>query len=319
MSDVPLRLIGQATLCPADTRDSAAPTKRLAAAALVAPGGMTRWARLDRYGQALCAAVSQSIATLPAAPSKTTAVYAVSAYSCFETNTAFHRGLVDKGPRLASPLLFPYTLPGAAAAEVAMHFHLGGEHVVFAGGPATALVALLSARDYLYERPGETAMVASADVLGAACMQARADDDGTLTVPLSEAAVALCLQQTSQPMGHHVTIEGAVGAAGGDADSWYTLASHALARSHNTHAELARIYSATVSAATRHHEIEAAQRLSPQIEVQPLCLAFGDAGASLGLLAAQAALTQAGTTLVFAADRSGAVALVIDHETSSRV
>lgn len=60
----------------------------------------------------------------------------------------FYRQLAEKGPRFASPLVFPHGYPSAAANILAMEFGFSGPHMVFFG-PESAAEALNFASDQL--------------------------------------------------------------------------------------------------------------------------------------------------------------------------
>src|SRR5690242_2087782 len=112
-----LTLLGQAALLAEPLRDGQG-ARYLAERHLAQPQGMERWPRLDRYGRALASACAIAHRT---SDSRSTGLLVASERSCHETNAAFHRTMIEKEPRLASPFLFPYTLPGSAASEVAIH------------------------------------------------------------------------------------------------------------------------------------------------------------------------------------------------------
>ena len=296
------------------------PVRTLPPAALVAPSGMSRWPRFDRYTRALSVATSRAVVSADADLGIAAGLYVTSEYSCYETNADFHRGLIDKGPRLASPLLFPYTLPGAAAAEVAMHFRLGGEHLVFAGGASAALASLLSAADSLAGQDGRALVVASADVLGVECLRARVTGGQfEPEVALSEAASALVVQAENDPACPCFAIDGAFGPASPDANAWMSVTTAALDRSGIAPAALARIYSATIPAAARQTELAVARHLARGVPVTQGCLVHGDCGATLGLLAVLAACAAAGPTLILATSRAATIAVVMAPQKPSNM
>jgi hypothetical protein len=279
-----------------------------------APVQMARWSRLDHYGRAIVAAVAGALATRERQPRDLTCgLYAASAYSCFETNAAFHRGFLEKGARLASPLLFPYTLPGAAASEAAQRFGLTGEYLVFPGGPATALASVLAAADSLSEAPDGSLVVVAADVLEPVTLATRTAHEALEpSVTLSEGACALWLRHGSQSgVGLRFAIEGALGGAP-DGRTYAPLIREALQRADLPASALTRVLTATVRSVWREQEITAASMLAPGLVVHQLCFALGDAGAALGLLTALAALEEPGPCLVLASERGASVAVVID-------
>jgi len=58
-------------------------------------------------------------------------IVAATEYGAPQTGYAFYQGLLDKGPRAASPMLFPYSYPNTVANLVAIEFGLAGTHMVF--------------------------------------------------------------------------------------------------------------------------------------------------------------------------------------------
>jgi len=320
-----LRLLGTGALVPspahpahedAELASPGAPTavRTLSGQLGSAPTGMSRWPRFDRYGRAVATVVDRTLATRARQPADVpTGLYLVSEYGCFETNAAFHRGLIEKGPRLASPLLFPYTVPGAAAAEAALHFRLTDEYLVFPGGPAAALAAVLAAADALALRPELALVVASADVLGPETLAARvAAGAAEPTLPPAEAAGGVWLRDArASGLGPIYALEGAMGPAEPDAAAVRRLADEALARAGLRPPEVAQVLSATVNAERRTAELTALDGLVPRVTPTQLAFRLGDCGASLGLLALLAAVEDAQPTLILATSRGGSTALVV--------
>ncbi len=73
--------------------------------------------------------LSNGAADLPASDSF--GIVAATEYGAPQTGYAFYQGLLDKGPRAASPMLFPYSYPNTVANLVAIEFGLAGQHMVF--------------------------------------------------------------------------------------------------------------------------------------------------------------------------------------------
>ncbi len=290
--------------------------RRLANPLERAPLGMSRWGRLDRYGRALAAACDCALPEHRPSFAPETGLTVVSRHSCFESNALFHRSMLEKEPRLASPLLFPYTLPGSAASEVAMHFGLGGSYLVFPGGPTTALAAVLASIDRV-EQNGERVLLASADVLTPALLEhcgAQQSSQAQPTPPLSEAACALLLAPDGE-LGTVLHVEGALGPAAATSDELGALFIEALSRAEIAPSRLRAVFSATIMNDALGREIAALETAVGAFATTPLQLVFklGDCGASLGLLAMLAAVEEPGPALVVASDEGGAVALVVDN------
>jgi hypothetical protein len=343
-------LLGQAAMLPSRARPladdlelgaclpaeaGAWQVRSLSGQLVAAPAGMTRWARLDRFGKALSRVVDAAVDRPRLASGPPTGLHVASWLSCFETNAAFHQGMLQKGPQLASPLLFPYTLPGAAATEVAMLHSLTGAYLVFCGGPAAAVGALVAAADALAEQPRQRLLVATADVLGAATITAlltASGDDGraalaATTPPLAEAAGALWLGAASESPARPFALEAAFGPPELTATGWRDLIAEALERSGTPASSIHEVLlaSSAVVAALRLPlaasasapalpEQQAAAELVPQAQLLHLAWRVGDCGASLGLLAAAAAIEETEPRLVLARDAGGSVALVVTHD-----
>jgi 3-oxoacyl-[acyl-carrier-protein] synthase II len=73
--------------------------------------------------------LSNAAADTPA--SEAFGIVAATEYGAPQTGYAFYQGLLDKGPRAASPMLFPYSYPNTVANLVAIEFGLAGSHMVF--------------------------------------------------------------------------------------------------------------------------------------------------------------------------------------------
>jgi len=68
-----------------------------------------------------------------------------SAFGCHATNEAFYRGLLEEGPRAASPRLFAYTLPSAPLGELTIRLGVRGPAECFASGRQAGLEAVARA------------------------------------------------------------------------------------------------------------------------------------------------------------------------------
>ena len=64
-----------------------------------------------------------------------------------ETLAAFHARVQEKGPRLASPFLFPHTYCNATAGLLSIEYGLGGPHAQFCSGSAAGLEAVAFAAE----------------------------------------------------------------------------------------------------------------------------------------------------------------------------
>lgn len=279
------------------------------------PTGMSRWARLDRYGKAMatiCDAVASRAALADGPPS---GLYVASLHSCLETNAAYDSSFIEKGPRLASPLLFPYTLPGSAASEAAMLLGLTGQYMVFPGGPAAALGAVVAAVDALADGEAERLVVAAVDVLGSATVRWLSTAGclpGASAPPLAEAAAALWLARPDDKTpGVRRTLEAALGPARPGADGYQRLIREALQRADIDARSVVEVISATVGRAEHARQGEALSRIAPEPPLLQLAWTVGDAGAPLGLLGVLAALDEESPRLILAGGDAGSIAVVV--------
>ncbi|MFH1516920.1 MAG: beta-ketoacyl synthase N-terminal-like domain-containing protein, partial [Pseudomonadota bacterium] len=76
-----------------------------------------------------------------------------------ETLSAFHEKVREKGPRLASPFLFPHTYYNCTAGLLSIEYGLGGPHAQFCSGSAAGLEAVAHATECI-ERGRAEVMIA---------------------------------------------------------------------------------------------------------------------------------------------------------------
>lgn len=92
---------------------------------------------LDPAGACFLAAVSLATnGQLPKAesgPNTTAGMCSITRYGASGTGLKFYDMLVRKGPRFASPLLFPHSYSNTAGNLAAIEFELAGPHMVFYG------------------------------------------------------------------------------------------------------------------------------------------------------------------------------------------
>lgn len=276
--------------------------------------GMDRYSRLDRYGRALakvCAEAATSAGSLPLESGLSVA----SLHSCEETNAQFDLELIAKGPRTVSPLLFPYTLPGAAAAEAAMHLRLGGPYRVYPGGADAALVALLTAAEGISEGEMPACIVATSDVVGEHTLRHLTHGrslPGPSEPPLAEAACALVLRQASDASrGPMLAFEAALGPGDPHEPELERTAHEALERAGVQAHEIEQVISVTTRPELAEHERRVTEKITRNAERLSLPWRLGNAGASLGLFALLAATEGQGPALVLATSGNGTVTLVL--------
>lgn len=306
-------LIGRAALLPGKMASDTPNEVRTFAVDLESqkPLGMSRWHRLDRYGKGITAVINAAMVDAPQ-QNVLTGVSSCSRFSCLETNTEFDRELIEKGPKLASPLRFPYTLPGAAVSEAAMQFNLQGPYTVYCGGPAASLAAFLGAAEILDDGQADHMLCVACDVVGPETIETFAPKSPSRALPLAEGAGALLL--AAKPKignGHTFGIEGAVGGTPRDAQDVADLIHDALERAHLSTHDLQHVVSATTVPAFLEHEIAGVSQLNSALSILQLAWKIGDAGAALGLLAVLSTFEENATHLLLATETSRSCAVII--------
>jgi 3-oxoacyl-(acyl-carrier-protein) synthase len=118
--------------------------------------------RLDRASR-LALAAAQAVFTEPVAERAKLGVWMVSQYGAFSANAEHWQLFMDKGIAGVSPLVFPATVPSAAAAEIAIATGAMGPNVTLCGGPLVALQLLKLARRALHAGVCDEALVGAVD------------------------------------------------------------------------------------------------------------------------------------------------------------
>lgn len=123
-----------------------------------------------------------------------TAVVLGTRFGCLLINEAYHRGLITKGVRLASPLLFGYTVPSAPAGELSIAAGLTGPNLTVVSGDASGGIALARAAAWVRSGRVERAVAGGCDPQGAWLAQELWDQgvrDGAGPLPAEGAGVAV--------------------------------------------------------------------------------------------------------------------------------
>jgi 3-oxoacyl-(acyl-carrier-protein) synthase len=178
-----------------------------------------RLGRMDRLSQLALLAAHQALeapGVLPPRPERA-GVALGTAFGSHLSNELYWHG--QRQPEGASPSLFAYTLPSAAAAEISMYFGLKGPLVTVAHGAASGLAALASAASLIAAGAADWMIAGGAEVLSATSLAAEGDAEAT---PLSEGAaffvlgrqgshvaVLLDLDEATQPAGAATEEQGA--------------------------------------------------------------------------------------------------------------
>jgi 3-oxoacyl-(acyl-carrier-protein) synthase len=111
-------------------------------------------------------------------------VVAATAYGAPTSGYRFFEQTITKGPRLASPLIFPHSYPNTAANLVAIEFGLAGPHLVFCH-PGAAAEAVWHAHDLVAAGECEAVVLIASEAVPAAAVP---DDTAVLN-----GAIALVL------------------------------------------------------------------------------------------------------------------------------
>ncbi len=150
--------------------------------------------RVDRGSQMFLLAGHEALAAAgwPDAAPEGTAVVLGTRFGCLLINEAYHRELRTKGVRLASPLLFGYTVPSAPAGELSIAAALTGPNLTVLSGDAGGGVALARAAAWIRSGRIERAVAGGCDPQGAWLAQELWDlgvRDGPGPLPAEGAAV----------------------------------------------------------------------------------------------------------------------------------
>lgn len=132
--------------------------------------------RLSRFTQlALCSAIEAvddsglDIKILD--PFRTAVIFGTALASTGSTDS-FYQGLLENGPQDTNPIVFPETVPNAAASQIAIHFGITGPNTTFSQNEISAELALDYAMDLLLSGRVDTALVGSAEELNGIALKA---------------------------------------------------------------------------------------------------------------------------------------------------
>ncbi len=114
-----------------------------------------------------------------------------SRFSCLSSNDAFDRDLTAKGASLASPLLFSYTVAGAAAGEVSIAFSLRGPTLTVCAGDASGLAAMREGIRLIRRRRASRVLVGAFESLSLEAMEELGGRDGEGRLPFDGALFLL--------------------------------------------------------------------------------------------------------------------------------
>ncbi len=164
-------------------------------------------------------------------------------FGCLLVNEAYHRGLLLKGYRLASPLLFGYTVPSAPAGELSIALGLQGPNLTLMAGDSSGGSALARAAAWIRHGRVDRVIAGGCDTQGPWLAQELHDAgvrDGDGPVP-AEAAAVVVLEAADCARARGARALGAVGESEegfGDGDAEDPLA-HNVGRTYAAAAPLA--------------------------------------------------------------------------------
>lgn len=126
---------------------------------------------LDRHSEFALAAVSLALrhAGLDLAGENQTRIGIVmgTAFGCMATMRLFYAGVLEKGPRLAKPVLFPHTYANTSISLAAIEFGIKGMHAAVTSGAAASTEALLFALDLIRSGQTDVVLAGGAEALSA--------------------------------------------------------------------------------------------------------------------------------------------------------
>jgi hypothetical protein len=136
-----------------------------------------RFPRLDPLSKLVCILSEWALEAQPVSPDL--GLILASRFGCVEADLAYYR-TAAKTPELASPQLFPYTLPSAGLAEVAIRHQLHGPSLVLLQDNGLE-AALCQAQRWLENDEAPQCLLLQADALlaeGAHLLQAKPGMEG---------------------------------------------------------------------------------------------------------------------------------------------
>lgn len=124
---------------------------------------------LDRTSQFAFAALSLALedANLDPGTADRSAIALLTgtAMGCLDTCGLFLADLLEKGPRLVKPLLFPHTYSNTPISLLAIEYGLSGPHLSFSSGATSAACAILAGYDLVRQGRAKIALAGGFDAL----------------------------------------------------------------------------------------------------------------------------------------------------------
>lgn len=113
------------------------------------------------------------------------------AWGCLDTLQRFTATLLEKGARLANPLLFSHAYANTPASLAAIEFNLAGHHAVFTDGRVSGSMAVIAAAEALQAGRADLVLAGGADALSEPSLALRSDD----AAPPGEGAGVVVLER----------------------------------------------------------------------------------------------------------------------------
>ncbi len=160
------------------------------------PGLPIKLGRVDRGSKMFLIAGRQALTGAGLDGSEPAAVVLGTRFGCLLVNESYHRGLLIRGRRLASPLEFGYTVPSAPAGELSIAARLTGPNLTLVCGDAAGGAAVARAAGWIRSGRVERAIAGGCDAQGAWLARELYDGgvrDGDGPIP-AEGAAALVLE-----------------------------------------------------------------------------------------------------------------------------
>jgi hypothetical protein len=126
-----------------------------------------------------------------------TGVVLGTAHGCLAADVSYSSRL--RGSGAASPILFSYTLPNLAAAEVAIRYGATGPNLCLLAGPTSGLLAFYEAVHLVEERETEACIVLAADALAGAARALAARAPIPLPIASGEGRASALLIERAGP------------------------------------------------------------------------------------------------------------------------
>jgi 3-oxoacyl-[acyl-carrier-protein] synthase II len=239
--------------------------------------------------------------------------------TCFgniETARAFHQKMVEKGPKLAPPFIFPHTYNNTTASLLAIEYGIKGPHANFSSGAAAGAEAIAYAVEDLRAGRADVILAGGAEALSQPAFAAldaagklRAEPSGAGFV-LGEGACMLVLETEEHARGRGARIRARVAGVGVAGEA--SAALRAALRDADVGPDAIRL---VVSSANGSADTDAAESRAlsevlgrKDVTIVKVKSLLGDTIAASGPLGLAAALAAGGCALVVAIEPQGLAA-----------